>query len=89
MMLPSRSKNLNIAIPKTGQTVPSSSLVAKESLLILHSSLWGRLTRSLQVWLCLAFLALRPRKSLMEPFPTVAELAHAFEVHQAAKVRSR
>ena len=40
MMLPSRSKNLNIAIPKTGQTVPSSSLVANKALLILHSWLW-------------------------------------------------
>ena len=40
MMLPSRSKNLNIAISKTGQTVPSSSLVANKALLILHSWLW-------------------------------------------------
>ena len=48
----------------------------------------GRLTRFLQVRLWSAFLALCPRKSLMEPFPKVAELARVFEVHQTAKVRS-
>ena len=47
-----------------------------------------RSMRSLQVRLWPAFLALCPRKSLMEPFPTVAELARVFEVHQTAKVRS-
>ena len=41
MMLPSRSKNLNIAIQKSGQTLPSSNVIANEALLILHSWLWG------------------------------------------------
>ena len=41
MMLPSRSKNLNIAIQKSGQNLPSSNLIAKEALLILHSWFWG------------------------------------------------
>ena len=89
MMLPSRSKNLNIAIQKSGQTLPSSNVIANEALLILHSWLWGRLTGCLPVQLWSAFLSLCPGKSLMEPFLTVAELPHAFEVHQTAKVRSR
>ena len=41
MMLPSRSKNLNIAIQKSGQTLPSSNVIAKEALLVLHSWLLG------------------------------------------------